>query len=93
MYHINFCEPDNNAMQFSSTSLECKEFRKLMYQVPSDRHAYSCRFYPTPIRYQTYTKLFYQKQPDFILNKYNKNRYCVIALDAYRLKLKTLLSI
>ena len=51
MYQINFNDPKNNKINIVSQTLECKGFSKKLYQSPSDRHAYSAKFFSTPIRY------------------------------------------
>ena len=49
MYAVTFCEA-NDALQATSTTLECQRFSEAMHKVPSDRHAYVLRYLVNPIR-------------------------------------------
>lgn len=50
MYQYNFKDNTEEVIKLSSKILECKSFAKMLYQTPSDRHAYSLQFYGSPIR-------------------------------------------
>jgi hypothetical protein len=41
---------NNTTLQSSSAQLECKGFAKRLFQSPSDRHVYACKFFVNPVR-------------------------------------------
>jgi len=51
MYQMKFDDLKTNKIITISKTLECKGFSKQLYQLPSDRHAYSAKFFATPVRY------------------------------------------
>ncbi len=56
MYSVKFTDSDNDYIQAASTVIECKNFSTLLWQSPSDRHAYSLKFYSTPVRLDKHLK-------------------------------------
>ncbi len=48
MYKITFCDADTTLTQ-TGLSLECKAFSETCANSPSDRHAYSLKFFKNPI--------------------------------------------
>jgi len=50
MYNVEFYSSDEQALQTTSQILECKSFSKRLYHSPSDRHSYSAKFFPNPVR-------------------------------------------
>jgi len=47
-YKVNFF--DESPIKTLATTLECKNFSKVLHQSPSDRHAYSLKYFKNPIR-------------------------------------------
>ena len=48
MFKITFCDGENN-IKLSDTTIECKTFAETCDNAPSDRHAYSIKFFMNPI--------------------------------------------
>jgi len=44
-YSINFFDDNQSNIKSTATVLECTSFHKILYQTPSDRHAYSLKFF------------------------------------------------
>ena len=60
MVDIIFCDT-NTPLRSSGTTLECQNFSKSLFGLPSDRHAYQLRCYVHPIRYNS-DSFFKQQQ-------------------------------
>ena len=46
-YSIEFL--NNTGLQTTASMLECKGFSQRLFHLPSDRYAYSSKFFPSPV--------------------------------------------
>ncbi len=72
MYNINY-NPNSESIRATSQIAECKSFHTILHHSPGDRHAYSLKYFASPIRYllkdifKTVQNAFFLKCTNFLL--------------------------
>jgi hypothetical protein len=62
-YSIEFL--NNTGLQTTASMLECKGFSQRLFHLPSDRYAYSSKFFPSPIT-RIEAVFFFDKKTEYL---------------------------